>query len=224
MLTMGSLFAGIGGFDLGFERAGFKTVWQVEINEYCRKVLERHFPDAERYADIRECGVHNLKPVDVICGGFPCQPFSSASAGRKRGIADDRFLWPEMCRIIDGLRPRWIICENVTHFDGVGLEQVVSDMEGIGYEVLPTLEIPACAVGHDHRRARLWILAYSNGNGQSGGAKYAEVAILPQRPDHSRGLGEEDGISTRVDRLTALGNAVVPQIPELIARRLKELL
>lgn len=85
--TMGSLFAGIGGFDLGFERAGFKTVWQVEIDRYCRKVLERHFPHAKRFNDVREVGARNLEPVDVICGGFPCQDISNA--GKRAGIEGD---------------------------------------------------------------------------------------------------------------------------------------
>ncbi len=107
--TVGSLFAGIGGFDLGFERAGFKTVWQVEINDWCRKVLAKNFPDAERYADIRDCGKHNLKPVDVIVGGFPCQDISNA--GLRAGIGGGA-LWalegdaPNYWRATTTHRPR----------------------------------------------------------------------------------------------------------------------
>lgn len=112
MPTMGSLFAGIGGFDLGFERAGFQTVWQVEINDYCRKVLAKHFPHAERFEDVRECGAHNLKPVDVICGGFPCQDISNA--GLRAGIDGERSgLWREYARIISELRPKAVLIENV---------------------------------------------------------------------------------------------------------------
>lgn len=110
-LTVGSLFAGIGGFDLGLERAGFKTKWQVEIDEWCRQVLTKHWPEVPKYADIKECGRHNLAPVDLICGGFPCQPFSVA--GQRRGTEDDRHLWPEMLRVIKEIRPSWVIGENV---------------------------------------------------------------------------------------------------------------
>src|SRR5258707_7301969 len=110
--TMGSLFAGIGGFDLGFERAGFKTSWQVEIDPDCQKVLAKNFPEAERFGDIRECGRHNLKPVDVICGGFPCQDISNA--GLRVGISGERSgLWGQMWRIIGELRPSYVAVENV---------------------------------------------------------------------------------------------------------------
>src|ERR1700730_8657094 len=110
--TMGSLFAGIGGFDLGFERAGFKTMWQVEIDPYCQKVLAKNFPHAERFGDIRECGSHNLKPVDVICGGFPCQDISNS--GLRAGITGERSrLVTEAIRIVRQLRPRFFVMENV---------------------------------------------------------------------------------------------------------------
>jgi site-specific DNA-cytosine methylase len=111
-IKLGSLFAGIGGFDLGFERAGFETVWQVEINEWCRKVLAKNFPRAERYGDIRECGAHNLKRVDVLVGGFPCQDISNA--GLRAGIEGERSgLWGEYARIIGELRPSFVLVENV---------------------------------------------------------------------------------------------------------------
>ena len=110
-LTVGSLFAGIGGFDLGLERAGFEIKWQVEIDEWCRQVLTKHWPTVPKYEDIKECGAHNLAPVDLICGGFPCQPFSVA--GKRRGAEDDRHLWPEMLRVIKERGPRWVIGENV---------------------------------------------------------------------------------------------------------------
>ena len=111
-LTVGSLFSGIGGLELGLERTGgFKTKWQVEIDEYCLKVSERHWPNVQRFRDIKECGKHNLSTVDLICGGFPCQPHSVA--GKRKGAEDDRNLWPEMFRIIREVNPRWVICENV---------------------------------------------------------------------------------------------------------------
>ena len=163
-MTMGSLFAGIGGFDLGFARAGFETVWQVEIDPWCRQVLKKHFPNAERFKDIRECGAHNLAPVDVICGGFPCQPFSSA--GKQGGTEDDRYLWPEMLRVISDLRPSWVVGENVYGLVAGEMEpifeQVLLDLEALGYEV-QAFVIPACAVDAPHRRDRVWIVGHSPG-------------------------------------------------------------
>src|ERR1700678_1941479 len=112
-LTHGSLFSGIGGFDLGFERAGIKNVWQVEIDPYCQRVLAKQFPDAERFDDVRTVGRHNLKPVDIISGGFPCQDISTA--GKRAGIAEGTRsgLWSEYARIIGELRPRFVVVENV---------------------------------------------------------------------------------------------------------------
>jgi DNA (cytosine-5)-methyltransferase 1 len=165
-LTHGSLFAGIGGFDLGFERAGIKTVWQVEIDPFCRKVLEKHWPNVQRFSDIREC--RQLPWCDVITGGFPCQPFSCA--GERAGDADSRFLWPEMLRVVSELRPNFVVAENVRFFsvleDGRYLDQVYDDLEAIGYETFPPIVVPACAVGAGHRRDRLWIIAHSDGDGQ----------------------------------------------------------
>ena len=164
-MTVGSLFAGIGGFDLGFQRAGLDISWQVEKDEWCQKVLARHFPRAKRIEDIRNAGKENLFPVDVICGGFPCQPFSSA--GKQGGTEDDRYLWPEMLRVISELKPSWVVAENV-----LGLvtgkmepvfEQVLLDLEGEGYDVQAFI-IPACGVDAPHRRYRVWIIgnAYNN--------------------------------------------------------------
>src|ERR1700759_36990 len=119
--TMGSLFAGIGGFDLGFERAGFETVWQVEKDHWCRRVLARHFPNAERFEDVRTVGRETLRPVDVICGGFPCQDISTA--GRMAGMEGHRSgLWSEYARIIGELRPRVAFIENVSALLNFGLE------------------------------------------------------------------------------------------------------
>ena len=157
-MTFGSLFAGIGGFDLGLERAGMTCKWQVEIDDFCNKVLAKHWPDVKRHRDVREVGKHNLEPVDLICGGFPCQPFSCA--GKRKGKEDERFLWPEMFRIISELKPRWIIGENVAGFVNMGLDDCISDLEREGYEVQPFI-IPACAVNAPHRRDRVWIVAYS---------------------------------------------------------------
>ncbi len=111
-MNVGSLFSGIGGFDLGFERAGMRVSWQVELDPYCRAVLARHFPDAARFEDVREVGAGNLDPVDLVCGGFPCQDLSAA--GRGAGIDGARSgLWSEFARIVRELRPRYVVVENV---------------------------------------------------------------------------------------------------------------
>lgn len=158
-MNVGSLFSGIGGIDLGLQRAGMRITWQVEIDEWCRGKLARLFPGARQYGDIRGVGAHNLEPVDLICGGFPCQPFSVA--GKQKGKGDDRYLWPEMLRVIAELRPRWIIGENVAGIVNLALESVLLDLEAEGYEVGAFI-IPACAVGAPHRRDRVWIVAYSD--------------------------------------------------------------
>ena len=130
-MTHGSLFAGIGGFDLGFQWAGIETVWQVEIDDYCRQVLARHFPEAERFSDIRDCGAHNLKPVDIISGGFPCQPFSHA--GKRRGTEDDRYLWPEMLRVIAEIRPTWVVGENVSGI--ISMAEQIGDLKMVSKDI-----------------------------------------------------------------------------------------
>ena len=158
-MKVGSLFAGIGGFDLGLERAGMTIKWQVENDPFCNRVLAKHWPGVRRFGDIRDCGSHNLPAVDLICGGFPCQPYSIA--GKRKGQADDRHLWPEMFRVISELRPAWVLCENVTEIDGVALDDCLSDLEAAGYETAPPLEIPACAVNAPHIRQRVWIVAYA---------------------------------------------------------------
>jgi DNA (cytosine-5)-methyltransferase 1 len=158
VLTHGSLFAGIGGFDLGFERAGIKTIWQVEIDDYCRRVLARHFPSAKRYTDIRECGSHNLEPVDILSGGFPCQDISHA--GKRTGIEGERSgLWSEYARIIRELRPHYVVVENVAALLGRGMERVLGDLAEIGYDA-EWQSIRASDVGAPHIRERIWIVAY----------------------------------------------------------------
>lgn len=234
-MTCGSLFAGIGGFDLGFERAGIKTVWQVEINEYCRRVLARHFPDAERFGDIRECGVHNLKPVDIICGGDPCQ--RNSNAWRHGSGAESPA--PEFLRIIAELRPRIVVRENPRALRADApwpWWRFRNGLEQLGYAVLP-FRFRACCLGLDHRRERMFLLAGlpdSYGPGLEGheckvmaGTQGWRYHSDPGRPDRrrpaSRICGRADGISHRVDdRLKCLGNAVVPQIAEWIGRRIVE--
>ena len=160
-LTHLSLFSGIGGLDLAAEMAGFRTVGQCEWADYPAKVLEKHWPDVPRWRDIRTLTGGNfhektgLRTVDIISGGFPCQPFSVA--GKRRGKEDDRYLWPEMLRVISELRPTWVVGENVAGIVNMALDQVYADLENEGYTVYAFI-IPACAVDAPHRRDRVCIV------------------------------------------------------------------
>ena len=158
------LFSGIGGFSLGLERAGFETVAFCEIDPYCRKVLKKHWPEVPIFEDIRKLNGDEVDDIGLICGGYPCQPFSCA--GKREGKNDDRHLWPEMYRIIKAIRPRWVIAENVAGHISMGLDTVLSDLEAEGYTCW-TFVIPACAVDAKHRRDRVWIVANANGGGLS---------------------------------------------------------
>jgi DNA (cytosine-5)-methyltransferase 1 len=213
------LFSGIGGFALAARWMGWETVAFCEIEPYCRKILAKNFPGVPIHDDIRTFDTSGLQ-CDIVTGGFPCQPFSSASAGKRRGVEDHRYLWPEMLRVVLGLDPAWVCIENVPHLDGVALEQVVSDLEACRYETA-TLEIPACAIGQDHRRSRLWILGHSDSDCESGLSVDAEMAGVPWRHRPAGGVGSADGISSRMDRLRALGNAIVPQVALEIFRALE---
>ena len=168
-MIFGSLFSGIGGFDLGLERAGMRCAWQVEIDSFCQKVLKKHWPDVPKYEDVRYVGKHNLASVDLIAGGFPCQPHSYA--GKRRGAADDRNLWPEYLRIIEELRPAWVIGENVPGIKATILDQVLSDLESVEYETRSFI-IPACAFNAPHIRERVFIIANAQSVGQ--GTRRAE--------------------------------------------------
>lgn len=164
-LTHLSLFSGIGGLDLAAERAGFRTVGQCEFADYPYQVLCRHWPDVPKWRDICTlsggdfCDRTGLRTVDVLSGGFPCQPFSVA--GKRRGTEDDRYLWPEMLRVIKELRPAWVVGENVAGIINMALDQVLSDLEAQGYETR-TFVIPACGVDAPHRRDRVAIISYNN--------------------------------------------------------------
>lgn len=296
-MTFGSLFAGIGGLDLGLERAGMRCAWQVEIDAYARQVLERHWPTVPRYRDVRYfLGSKRWRKsreawgVDLIAGGFPCQDISNA--GKRAGIAGARSgLWSEFARIVRLLRPRYVLVENVDALAVRGLGRVLGDLAALGFDA-EWDRIPAAAVGAPHLRWRIFILAYakesrngivSTGRGpeREGAANpnrhrqrvvaYAECARLEIGESERRHVSEKqpplersgctdvsdaasrwagqrggqqfaaycertrslywpqteppvcgvaDGIPHRVDRLRALGNAVVPQIAEWIGRRI----
>ena len=292
MLKVLDLFSGIGGFSLGLERTGgFKTVAFCEIEEYPRRILAKHWPDVPIYEDVKELTHERLEAdglgrIDLICGGYPCQPFSHA--GERRGAEDDRYLWPEVKRLMATVRPAWGVFENVAGHVSMGLDEVLSDLEAEGYTGFPVV-VPACAVNASHRRDRVWILAHRSELQCDGGGEYSEQSKrqvsqfrdngceefmadagcvnkqghsiqTPERKSRkgaeggtkqsnriNLGLGQEDykrsransehgarwltepdvgrvahGVPKRVDRLKGLGNAVVPQIPEIIGNAILE--
>lgn len=266
-----SLFAGIGGFDLGLERTGgFKTVAFCEIDPFAGRTLRKHWPDSPLYSDVRGLTADILKRdeiyVDVIVGGFPCQDVSSA--GHLAGLEGERSgLWSEYARLIGELRPRYVIVENVANLLNLGMDRVLGDLAALGYDAEWHC-IPASGVGALHRRDRIWIVAYPERNagverhdasvlrGRPSKAKQARLgrgaladaerrglqgrheqragptAIIPAAYGRYCGGGEFGeawriepdvgrvayGVPDGMDRLKALGNAVVPQIPELIGR------
>jgi DNA (cytosine-5)-methyltransferase 1 len=238
------LFSGIGGFSLGLERAGMETVAFCEIEEYPRKVLAKHWPDVPIYNDVRELTNERLRAdgitgIDVICGGFPCQDISTA--GNQAGIGEGTRsgLWSECARLLGDIRPRYAIFENVTALlsgdSGRWFEQVLWDISQVGYDAEWHC-IPASELGAHHHRDRVWIVAYSvserqpvtRGHINAIGAKenpYREADWLVnavQRDALPYVCRRHDGLSFPMDRLKALGNAVVPQIPELIGRAIME--
>jgi DNA (cytosine-5)-methyltransferase 1 len=165
-LTFGSLFAGIGGFDLGFERAGMVCKWQVEIDDYATRVLAKHWPNVHRERDIRECGFHNLERVDVICGGFPCQDISYAGQGA--GLDGERSgLFFEAIRLVRELRPRIVVLENVAALLTRGLDRVLGTLAEIGYDAEWHC-IPAAAVGAPHIRDRVFVVGFRSDTTQHG--------------------------------------------------------
>jgi DNA (cytosine-5)-methyltransferase 1 len=274
-LTLGSLFDGISGFPLAASWSGIETKWLSEIDPYCLKVSKKNFPNVIQYGNIKEIGKGRKwepEAVNIISGGFPCQPYSLA--GKRKGKEDDRHLWPEMLRIIREVRPRWVVGENVYGIinwnRGLVFDEVQTDLEAEGYEVFAYV-LPAVSINAPHRRDRVWFVAYSIGSdrgGNEGERKKENKAIRSNILLHPAGLsnkrsftnsnfqrlqewiqggfrgiqsqagtskrGEftrtypkenwrefptqspvcrrDDGIPHRVDRIKALGNAIVPQV------------
>jgi len=171
------LFSGIGGFSIGLEEAGFETAAFCEIEDYPRAVLRKHWPDTPIYRDVRQLTGGQLRAdgivPDLLCGGYPCQPFSVA--GRQRGEEDPRHLWPEVHRLIRELRPRWVVCENVSGHIKLGLDEVLSTLEAEGYTCWPFV-IPACSVDAPHKRDRVWIVAHADSSSDRRASRQYEEA------------------------------------------------
>lgn len=164
-LKHASLFSGIGGFDLAAAWMGWENVFHCEINKYCQQILKQHFPKSILYDDIKKTDFKEWNgKIDIISGGFPCQPYSNA--GKRKGKEDDRHLWPEMLRAIREIQPTWIVGENVAGLlnwnGGMVLNEIKTDLENSGFEVFPPCILPACGKNAPHRRDRLWIVAHRN--------------------------------------------------------------
>lgn len=186
MRTHLDLFSGIGGFALAAGWAGFTTVQFCEIDPFCQKVLKKHWPEVPIHDDIRTLTADVVgQPIDLLTGGFPCQPFSVA--GKQLGAADDRHLWPEMARVIDECRPRWILGENTPGIIGMELDNCLADLESIGYEAWPVV-IPACGVGAWHQRQRVWIVAHADTQRSTTG-----ISGSFQRKERNTGIAHDRG-------------------------------
>lgn len=219
------LFSGIGGFSLGLERAGMKTVAFCEIDEYARKVLKKHWPDVPIDRDITKRDFFSGE-ADVICGGFPCQDISDA--GKRTGLAGQRSgLWRELVRAIRLVRPLYALVENVAALLGRGMATVLGDLAAIGYDAEWHC-IPASAVGAPHPRDRIWIVAHPRVSRlsrihEAGGRKHMQSVAPTLRRDWTPEPEMDrvaNGIPRRLvlDEIRVIGNAVVPQIPEAIGR------
>lgn len=236
VLTVGSLFAGIGGLDLGLERAGMRTVWVCESDPFCQFVLAKHFPSATRYADVRAVSAHQVEQVDVLVGGFPCQDISIAgNSYRGSGIDGKKSgLWSEFARLIRELRPSYAVIENASMLAQKGLDRVLCDLADGGYDA-EWSRLSASSLGAPHIRERIYIVAYPHRDGREGGDNSATVCFQEARwkvwrdgalrsawwsPD-SEPQRVDDGVSVGVDatwraRVRTLGNAAIPQIAHFI--------
>ena len=246
-LTVGSLFSGIGGFDLGLERAGMRVIWQSEIDPYASAVLKKHWPHVPNHGDIRTITAARVERPDLLCGGFPCQDVSLA--GARLGLEGERSgLWSEYARVIGELEPRFVVVENTPGLLSLGMDAVLAQLAALGFDAEWHC-IPASALGAPHVRDRVWILAYPSSSGLSAGRQVQERAesiqsVLASGGNHqpvagpweASGTWEEprlvesplgstvDGVSRRLVRianrgaLETLGNAIVPQIAEIIGR------
>ena len=252
MIKVLSLFSGGGLGDYGLELAGMEIVGQVEVDKYCQKILKLRWPDVPKWKDVMDVKGEEVRKrcgrIDVVSGGFPCQPFSSI--GRQKGEEDPRNMWPQMRRIIGEIKPEWILIENVRGIVKVYLDKVLSDLESLEYSYVPFL-IPASAFNAPHKRERLFILANSRCSLSEGRVKQRENGVeteeqnadKPERPSKILSSqsskrffsgGERQwtsepnmgrvahGMPNRVDRLKVLGNGQVVQVVEWIGKRIVE--
>ena len=198
-----SLFGGIEGFGLAGHKMGWNVVASVEWEEFPQMVIKKNFPNTEIHGDIKQFDGRKYRgTIDIVCGGFPCQPYSLA--GKRKGKDDDRHLWPQMLRVIREVQPTWVIGENVPGLvnwsEGVVFEEVQSDLEAEGYEVQSFI-LPAAGVGAPHRRDRVWIVAYSysighrGGNMQSQPDKQKEREVYKNQQHRDRIWGQTEGCS-----------------------------
>jgi len=195
------LFSGIGGFSLGLEATGgFETAAFCDIDPYCRSVLKKHWPNVPIFEDIRKLKGTDIGTVDIITGGYPCQPFSVA--GKQKGVEDKRHLWPEYFRLIKECRPTWVIGENVSGHIKLGLDSVIEDLESEGYATR-TFSISASSIGANHQRERIWIVA----NSDSSGSESAQPAIIGEQKNKEIGNGQTDDTA----RITSGANSTFPE-------------
>jgi len=200
------LCAGIGGFSLGLEWAGMTCAGQVEIDPFCISILEKHWPRVPRWKDLKDERIlDELPAVDLVCGGYPCQPFSTA--GKRRGAEDDRHLWPFVFAVVRRLRPAWCLFENVAGHVTLGLDAVLACLEGEGYACRPVV-VPACAVDAPHRRDRVWIIA----NAADQSIERSPAGVLREQPRRISETGGEDirqpNRKAGADLITANGEVV----------------
>lgn len=234
------LFSGIGGFALAAQWVWgdkHEIVSFCEIDKFCQKVLKKNFGDVPIHDDIKTLKGDKFGTVDIISGGFPCQPFSCA--GHKRGREDDRYLWPEMLRIIQEARPRWIIGENVAGIEYMDFDSMLAELETKGYAI-EVFDIPACAVGMLHKRRRWWIVAYpkslrlytdsilsrANIKGDFWCTRKLSTLVSDKELWYSPKSSNNrtvDGLPETLDehRLKSLGNAIVPQVAQVIMQAIK---
>jgi len=225
--SIGSLFSGIGGIELGLENVGLGPVrWQSEIDPFCLGILKKHWPDVPKHGDIRQ--LSNPEKVDIVCGGAPCQDLSDAARGRNVGLEGERSgLVFEMLRIIEEVGPRWAILENV---DGAAYKRWVpvvrSGLGRIGYSSLP-VRLRAFDLGGPYKGSRVFLLATADGESKSALAKHGQMAFLSavartRRENWGqpspRALGVADGVPRRMDRLRVVGNSVSPPFAEVVGR------